>query len=100
MLGAVRLLWPHMRSAPLIVLPILVCLVACGRETVPLAPPLTFDTAQAVIRGPRGNSASLLLELALTTAQRSHGLSRRTALDSASGMFFRFDSIQPGDYGF
>ena len=60
---------------------------------------VAFDTATAWIHDD-GDSTRLLVELARTPAQRSYGLMVRPALDSASGMVFLYDSIQPPDAGF
>ena len=77
----------------------LALLAGCKREP-DFVSPVAFDTAKAFIKTGQGDSVPLLLELAKTSAQHTFGLMARPRLDSASGMVFLYDSIQPGTAGF
>ncbi len=78
---------------------LLAALTACGDAPEPWTSPIPFDTARArVLAG--GDTIPLLVEVAETDEQRRYGLSRRPALDSASGMIFLYDSVRPDSTGF
>jgi len=70
-----------------------------GGDPVPLNTPLTFDTATVVV-GEGADTATLVVELAESDAQRQYGLSRRSELDPGSGMLFVFDSLRAAEEGF
>jgi uncharacterized membrane protein (UPF0127 family) len=74
-------------------------LAACERPEPEFVSPVAFDTATAWIRT-GGDSTSLLVEVARTSAQKSYGLMARPSLDSTSGMIFVYDTIQSGESGF
>lgn len=76
-----------------------VLLLGCERAEPEFVSPIAFDTATAWIHTGR-DSASLLVELARTDAQRSYGLMARPSLDPNSGMVFLYDSVQGGEQGF
>jgi len=78
---------------------ILVALAACERPEPEFVFPVPIDTTTAWIRTD-GDSTSLLVEVARTSAQKAYGLMGRPSLDSTSGMIFVYDSIQPGSSGF
>ncbi len=60
---------------------------------------MAFDSARVTIHG-AADTASLLVEVAVTEEQKAYGLSRRPSLDPGSGMLFRFDAVQPDTTAF
>src|SRR5687768_760717 len=60
---------------------------------------MAFDTARARLAGPR-DTLRLVLELAVSSEQKSTGLMERRQLADTAGMLFVYDSIQPPDAGF
>ena len=77
----------------------LITSAACERPEPEFVSPVAFDTATAWIRT-GGDSTSLLVEVARTSAQKTYGLMARPSLDPNSGMIFVYDTIQSGDSGF
>lgn len=63
------------------------------------ASPVQFDTAEVWV-AQEGDSARLLVELAVSDQQRQFGLSRRPSLDAESGMLFVFDEPRAATEGF
>lgn len=73
--------------------------VACEEEEPPFVSPVTWDTAQVVVKG-AADSKRLLVEISDTEARRSYGLMARPSLDPESGMLFTYDSEQAGTAAF
>lgn len=86
-------------ATPVLAALLLAGLTACGDAPEPWTSPIAFDTARARVHT-GGDTIPLLVEVAETDEQRRYGLSRRPALDSASGMVFLYDSIRPDSTGF
>ena len=85
------------RLAPLLAA---AALAACGEEPEPaFVFPVPIDTTTAWIRT-GGDSTSLLVEVARTSAQKAYGLMVRPSLDENSGMIFIYDTDQPDSAGF
>lgn len=70
-----------------------------GPEVADAPPPVTWDTAQVVIRH-GDDSTHVLVEVSDTDARRSYGLMERHALDPESGMIFTYGAGQPGTSGY
>lgn len=60
---------------------------------------MSFDTARVRLARQR-DTLRLVLELAVSPAQKTMGLMERRRLADDAGMLFVYDSIQPGDAGF
>lgn len=87
----------RMALAPLLAL----ASAGCGEKpaVADAPPPVTWDTAQVVIRH-GGDSTRVLVEVSDTDARRSYGLMERHALDPESGMIFTYGAGQPGTAGY
>lgn len=60
---------------------------------------MAFDTVRVRIVGQR-DTVPLVVQLAVTTDQKTMGLMERRRLADSAGMLFVYDSIQPADAGF
>ncbi len=87
---------------PMMAMGFLAAVTGCerpDRDAWAVDPPMTFDTARAVIETAEG-PVPLLVELAETESQRAQGLMDRPSLPPEQGMLFVYPETQDGRSGF